>query len=86
MVYWLQTFLLIDESFHHYTLQKHNVVTGVNAALLYEQLNAEFEPYLHISDGEFKHLVVARRADWTHILITVPESEVSDHFDAPFFV
>lgn len=41
----------------------HNVVTGVNAALLYEQLNAEFEPYLHISDGELKHLVVARRAD-----------------------
>lgn len=40
-----------------------NVVTDVNAALSYDRLKTKFEPYLHISDGELKHLLVAHRAD-----------------------
>lgn len=48
-----------------------NVAAGVNTALLCEQFNAE--PRLHISDGESKHLAVARRADRTPALIPVSD-------------
>lgn len=55
-----------------------NTLTDVNisvyTALLYEQLNAKFEPCICISDGELKRLIVTHRADSTHVWITVPRN------------
>lgn len=57
--------ILISVSRPAVAVLNYNVTdVGVNAAFSREQLNAKCEPYLHISDGESKHLV--------HILIAAP--------------